>query len=100
MGTRLRRFAHPTICPTLRRAPAPTSPRWGEVAPKDQRARAAREILLRREARPDEIAPAAVFLLSDRLAGYITGSELIVDGGLRLRPIFGGTDAELAALNL
>ncbi|HMN87667.1 MAG TPA: SDR family oxidoreductase [Bauldia sp.] len=69
-------------------------------APKDQRARAAREILLRREARADEIAPAAVFLLSDRLAGYITGSELIVDGGLRLRPIFGGTDAELAALNL
>ncbi|HVZ13842.1 MAG TPA: SDR family oxidoreductase [Bauldia sp.] len=68
-------------------------------APADQRARAAREILLRREARPEEIAPAAIFLLSDRLAGYVTGSELIVDGGLRLRPIFGGDDAALAALN-
>jgi NAD(P)-dependent dehydrogenase (short-subunit alcohol dehydrogenase family) len=68
-------------------------------APAEQRARAAREILLRREARPEEIAPGAVFLLSDRLAGYITGSELIVDGGLRLRPIFGGDDAALAALN-
>ncbi len=68
-------------------------------APADQRARAAREILLRREAKPDEIAPAAIFLLSDRLAGYITGTELIVDGGLRLRPIFGGDDAALAALN-
>jgi len=68
-------------------------------APTDQRARAAREILLRREAKPEEIAPAAIFLLSDRLAGYITGSELIVDGGLRLRPIFGGDDAALAALN-
>jgi NAD(P)-dependent dehydrogenase (short-subunit alcohol dehydrogenase family) len=68
-------------------------------APADQRARAAREILLRREAKPEEMAPAAVFLLSDRLAGYITGSELIVDGGLRLRPIFGGDDAALKALN-
>jgi NAD(P)-dependent dehydrogenase (short-subunit alcohol dehydrogenase family) len=27
-------------------------------------------------------------------------AELIVDGGLRLRPIFGGSDDELAALNL
>jgi len=69
-------------------------------ASRDQRARAAREIPLRREAQPEEMAPAAVFLLSDRLAGYITGAELIVDGGLRLRPIFGGTDEELAALNL
>ena len=36
-----------------------------------------------------------VFLLSDRLAGYITGTELIVDGGLHLRPIFHGSDAAL-----
>jgi len=65
----------------------------------EQRARAAREIPLRREAEPEEMAPAAVFLLSDRLASYITGAELIVDGGLRLRPIFSGSDADLAALN-
>lgn len=68
-------------------------------APADQRAAAVGQVPLRREARPDEIAPAATFLLSDRLAGYITGSELIVDGGLHLRPIFGGSDEELAALS-
>ena len=68
-------------------------------APEAQRAAAIREIPLRREARPEEMAPAALFLLSDRLAGYITGAELIVDGGLRHRPIFGGSDDDLAALN-
>ncbi len=36
-----------------------------------------------------------VFLLSDRLAGYITVAELIVDGGLRLPPIFGGSADDL-----
>ena len=65
-----------------------------------QRARALANVPLRREAQPEEIAPAVVFLLSDRLAGYITGAELVVDGGLRLRPIFGGDDAALRALNL
>jgi NAD(P)-dependent dehydrogenase (short-subunit alcohol dehydrogenase family) len=65
-----------------------------------QREEARQAIPLRREARPEEMAPAAVFLLSDRLAGYVTGSELIVDGGLRLRPIFGGSDHDLRALNL
>lgn len=64
-----------------------------------QRERAMREVPLRREAQPDELAPAAVFLLSDRLAGYITGADLIVDGGLRLRPIFHGSDEELADLS-
>ena len=68
-------------------------------APAAQRARAIREIPLRREARSEEMAPAALFLLSERLAGYITGTELIVDGGLRHRPIFGGSDDDLAALN-
>lgn len=34
-----------------------------------------------------EIGPAAVFLLSNRLASYITGAELVVSGGLHLRPM-------------
>lgn len=68
-------------------------------ADPQQRAAATGAIPLRREAEPDEIAPAATFLLSDRLASYITGSELIVDGGLHLRPIHARSDAELRALN-
>ncbi len=70
------------------------------VADGAQRAQARQAIPLRREAQPEEMAPAAVFLLSDRLAGYVTGTELIVDGGLHLRPIFGGSDEDLRALNL
>jgi NAD(P)-dependent dehydrogenase (short-subunit alcohol dehydrogenase family) len=65
-----------------------------------QRARVHAEIPLRREAAPEEIANAVVFLLSDRLAGYVTGAELVVDGGLHLRPMFHGSDAALAALSL
>ena len=79
--------------------PGGTNTPFVGVALTEQRDRARREIPLRREAEPEELAPAAVFLLSDRLASYITGAELIVDGGLRLRPFFSGSDAELAALN-
>jgi NAD(P)-dependent dehydrogenase (short-subunit alcohol dehydrogenase family) len=67
--------------------------------PVEQRVEAMRQVPLRREARPEEVAPAALFLLSDRLAGYVTGSDLLVDGGLHLRPMFGGDDDALAALN-
>jgi 3-oxoacyl-[acyl-carrier protein] reductase len=36
---------------------------------------------LRKIARPDDIAEAILFLASDRTAGQITGTHLLVDGG-------------------
>jgi NAD(P)-dependent dehydrogenase (short-subunit alcohol dehydrogenase family) len=80
--------------------PGATDTPFAAHTPPDLRRQAMLSVPLRREARPEELAVAAVFLLSDRLAGYITGAELIVDGGLRLRPIFGGSDEELRALNV
>ena len=44
------------------------------------------EIPLGRQGRPAECGPAAVFLLSDRLASYVTGAQFVVSGGLHLRP--------------
>lgn len=62
------------------------TPFVGDFSP-EARVRSIAQIPLHREATADEIAPAAVFLLSTRLAGYITGSELVVDGGLQRRPL-------------
>ncbi len=45
---------------------------------------AARQIPLGRLGRPDEIAAAAVWLLSDE-ASYVTGAHLVCDGGLMAR---------------
>lgn len=54
---------------------------------------------LRRPGKVEELGAAAVLLLSDTLSSYTTGSELVVDGGLHLRPLDLYTDEELLALN-
>lgn len=68
--------------------------------PLDQR-EAVREAvpLGRREARSEEIAASALLLLSDHLSPYTTGADLVVDGGLTLRPLSIGDDVAVRALN-
>jgi NAD(P)-dependent dehydrogenase (short-subunit alcohol dehydrogenase family) len=62
-------------------APGPTDTAMMAVVPADVRDALIAPIPLRRLARPEEVAAAAVFLLSDE-ASFITGSELHVDGGM------------------
>jgi 3-oxoacyl-[acyl-carrier protein] reductase len=50
-----------------------------------QKAAVAGAVPLGRVGSPRDIADACLFLLSDK-ASYITGTELIVDGGLTARP--------------
>jgi NAD(P)-dependent dehydrogenase (short-subunit alcohol dehydrogenase family) len=64
-----------------------------------QRQFVVRQVPLRREGQPAELGPTAVLLLSDRLSPYTTGADVCVDGGLSLRPIFGGDDNALRGLN-
>jgi len=59
-----------------------------------------RAIPLRRIGRTEELGPAAVLLLSDKLSPYTTGAELAVDGGLHLRPLPILSDDEIYAMNL
>ncbi len=68
--------------------------------PEDQRIAASREVVLeQREGRLEEVRGAAVFLLSDTLASYITGTEVYVDGGLHLRPLYIGSPEVVEGLN-
>ena len=57
------------------------------------------QIPLRRFGHTREIGAAAVLLLSDRLSSYTTGSDIVVDGGLSLRPISLYTDEEIRKMN-
>jgi 3-oxoacyl-[acyl-carrier protein] reductase len=70
-----------TILPGPTRTPMQA--RWD--ARPDQAESVASVVPLGRLGRPEDIANAALFLLSDK-AAWITGTELIVDGGLMARP--------------
>jgi NAD(P)-dependent dehydrogenase (short-subunit alcohol dehydrogenase family) len=61
----------------------PMQARWDED--EAARAAAAAEVPLGRLGRPEDMANACLFLLSDR-AAYITGTELVVDGGITALP--------------
>jgi NAD(P)-dependent dehydrogenase (short-subunit alcohol dehydrogenase family) len=68
--------------------------------PSEVEQKLTQEIPLRRFGETRECGNAAVFLLSDALSGYTTGAEVVVDGGLSLRPMFFGDSDGLRGLNL
>jgi NAD(P)-dependent dehydrogenase (short-subunit alcohol dehydrogenase family) len=60
---------------------------WANVPPEEipaEREKTARQLALGRLAEPKEIAEGIAWLLSDQ-AAYVTGSHLVVDGGLMAR---------------
>lgn len=56
-------------------------------------------IPLRRPGKTEELAWPAMMLLSDKLSGFTTGAEWIVDGGQNLRPLPFYTDEEIERMN-
>jgi 2-deoxy-D-gluconate 3-dehydrogenase len=60
----------------------------------------ARQCPLRRIGRVEEIGATAVLLLSDKLSGYTTGSDYVIDGGYHLRPLELYTDQEIRQFSM
>jgi len=74
------------VSPGFMRSPMSTGERHG-LSPEEQEARIAamgRLVPMGRTGSPMDIAEAVVFLASEE-AGYITGQELVVDGGYLVR---------------
>ncbi|MGD2156850.1 MAG: SDR family oxidoreductase [Anaerolineales bacterium] len=67
---------------------------------KEKEEKIIREVPLRRLGVPEECGPTAILLLSDKLSAYTTGAEVVVSGGLHLRPFGRYTDKEIFAMNV